>query len=67
MSRRMISDDPERREDLRDWYAGLAMQGILNSFTGDFPLEAGLLADRAYELADAMMVERDLRNNEWDD
>ncbi len=59
MSRPMIyEDDPQREQDLRDWYAGLAMQGILNSFKGDFPLEPELLADRSYELADAMMEAR---------
>jgi len=64
MSRRMISDDPERRSDLRDWFAGLAMQGILHGFKGDFPLEPGMLADRAYELADAMLMEKELREND---
>ena len=59
MSRPMIyEEDPEREQDLRDWYAGLAMQGIMNSFKGDFPLEPELLADRSYELADAMMEAR---------
>jgi hypothetical protein len=54
----IYEDDPQREQDLRDWYAGLAMQGILNSFKGDFPLEPELLADRSYELADAMMEAR---------
>jgi hypothetical protein len=39
------------------------MQGILNGFRGDFPLEPSLLADRAYELADAMLMEREVRVN----
>jgi hypothetical protein len=64
MSKRMTWNDPERRDDLRDWYAGLAMQGILNGFRGDFPLEPSLLADRAYELADAMIMEREVRVND---
>jgi hypothetical protein len=63
MSKRMTWNDPECRDDLRDWYAGLAMQGILNGFRGDFPLEPSLLADRAYELADAMLMEREVRVN----
>jgi hypothetical protein len=63
MSKRMTWNDSERRDDLRDWYAGLAMQGILNGFRGDFPLEPSLLADRAYELADAMLMEREVRVN----
>jgi hypothetical protein len=63
MSKRMTWNDSERRNDLRDWYAGLAMQGILNGFRGDFPLEPSLLADRAYELADAMLMEREVRVN----
>ena len=59
MSRRMtFEEDPERERDLRDWYAGLAMQGILTGFSGDFPLEPELLADRSYEIADAMMEAR---------
>ena len=61
MSRRMISeDDPQRRQDLKDWYAGLAMQGILTGFKGDFPLEPEFLAERAHEIAEAMMEARDV-------
>lgn len=55
-------EDPERRRDLRDWYAGLVMQAIVTTFKGDFPLEPDLLADRAFEIADAMLMERDLRD-----
>jgi len=54
----IYEEDPQREQDLRDWYAGLAMQGILNSFNGDFPLEPELMAERSYELADAMMEAR---------
>ena len=59
----MFDEDEERRRDLRDWYAGSAMQSILNSFNGDFPLEVDLLSDRAFEIADAMIVERDCRDD----
>ena len=48
---------------MRDWYAGLAMQSMLGSFKGDFPLEVDLLSDRAFEIADAMIVERDCRDD----
>ena len=61
--RTMFDGDKERRRDLRDWYAGLAMQSILSSFNGDFPLEVDLLSDRAFEIADAMIVERDCRDD----
>ena len=58
LERMTFEEDPQREQDLRDWYAGMAMQGILTSFKGDFPLEPELLADRSYELADAMMEAR---------
>jgi hypothetical protein len=50
--------DPDREQDLRDWFAGLAMQGLLQSFNGDFELDDELLTNRAYELAEAMMESR---------
>jgi len=58
LERMIYEEDPQREQDLRDWYAGMAMQGILTSFKGDFPLEPELLAERSYELADAMMEAR---------
>ena len=63
LRRTMFDEDEERRRDLRDWYAGLAMQSMLGSFKGDFPLEVDLLSDRAFEIADAMIVERDCRDD----
>ena len=51
--------DPEKEQDLRDWFAGLAMQGLLQSFNGDVMLDEELMAKRSYEIADAMMEERD--------
>ncbi len=51
--------DPEREQDLRDWFAGLAMQGLLQSFSGDVLLDEELMAKRSYEIADAMMEVRD--------
>ena len=50
--------DPEKEQDLRDWFAGLAMQGLLQSFNGDVMLDDELMARRAYEIADAMMEVR---------
>lgn len=50
--------DPDREQDLRDWFAGLAMQGLLQSFEGNFELDDELLTSRAYEIAEAMMETR---------
>ena len=50
--------------DLRDWFAGLALQGILPDAFQEAPSDypEGKLADTwaemAYELADAMMKQR---------
>jgi len=50
--------DPEKEQDLRDWFAGLAMQGLLQKFDGDFVLDDELLTARSYEIAEAMMEAR---------
>jgi hypothetical protein len=42
---------------LRDWYAGLAMQGLL----GDHVRNFDLLATEAYQMADAMLKARDAK------
>lgn len=43
---------------IRDWFAGLALQGLLSGFFKDnYVPEA--VAKRAYEIATAMLVERD--------
>lgn len=61
MSRPMTFDDEDqaRKRDLRDWFAGMAMQGILAGSKMEFPVDNELLAMRCYELADAMMETRD--------
>lgn len=46
--------DPEQGMSLRDWFAGMAMQGMANSVHHC----AQVIADRAYEVADAMLEER---------
>ena len=51
--------DPAREQDLRDWFAGLAMQGMIQKFDGDFILDDELLSNRAYEIAESMMEARD--------
>jgi len=45
--------------DLRDWFAGLAMEGI--AFEGVTPEQT---AKAAYQMADAMMKERSNENNQ---
>ena len=42
---------------LRDWYAGLAMQGMLENYVRDFDL----LAIEAQQVADAMLKARDAK------
>jgi hypothetical protein len=46
---------------LRDWVAGLALQGIITTYPGpDCELPGAKMAARtAYEYADAMLVQRD--------
>jgi hypothetical protein len=45
---------------LRDWFAGMAMQGFLAAHTGPMGVygTTGLLAQNAYLLADAMLARR---------
>ena len=47
--------------DLRDWFAGLAMQAIINVYSGSLVVETLLPfgPELAYEIADAMMRARD--------
>lgn len=42
---------------LRDWFAGLAMQGDLATFVDTLP-HFPSVAERAYQAADAMLKER---------
>ena len=47
--------------DLRDWFAGLAMQGLMI----DNPSPAcGYIATTAYQMADAMMRAREVKNDQ---
>jgi len=41
--------------DLRDWFAGMALQGVVVDGYCDFP---ELAANHAYKIADAMMEQR---------
>jgi len=47
----------EHGMDLRDWFAGLALQGIISN-EGDTPEFIHLNAKIAYEMADAMLQAR---------
>jgi hypothetical protein len=51
--------------ELRDWFAGMALNGMLAEFMSDphvdADLDCKLYARFAYEHADAMMHERDQR------
>jgi len=51
-------EDVGRERDLRDWFAGLAMQSFLGDPRVEFPLDEELVAVRAYEVADAMLEAR---------
>jgi hypothetical protein len=53
------SEEVERERDLRDWFAGLAMQSFIGDKRIEFPLDEDLVSMRAYEVADAMINERD--------
>jgi hypothetical protein len=43
--------------DLRDWFAGKALTGLLTEASGDY--EDGAVAELAYNLADEMMKARE--------
>ena len=47
---------PQEGMTLRDYFAARAMQGLMSGGTGGWALE--LLAETAYEMADAMMKAR---------
>lgn len=53
------SELEERERDLRDWFAGLAMQSFLGDPRVEFPLDEQLVSMRSYEVADAMLVARE--------
>ena len=47
---------------LRDWYAGMALQGWLSSFGPDDSCNKKETALFAFDMADAIMKEREKRN-----
>jgi hypothetical protein len=51
--------EPQDGMSLRDWFAGQALAGEAASHTGGQPSTADL-AERAYDIADAMLVRRGL-------
>jgi len=48
--------------DLRDWFAGLAMQGLAMESIAFQGLGVKKGVEYAYEIADAMMEEREVKN-----
>jgi hypothetical protein len=49
--------------ELRDWFAGLAMQGVMRDLDEDFePSEFDDLAEFFYTMADAMMKFREKKD-----
>ncbi len=51
----------EPKLNLRDWFAGLAMQGLLAS-DSEFGMSVEDVSSNAYEQADAMLKEREKIN-----
>jgi hypothetical protein len=49
--------------DLRDYFAGKAMQGLLVAYKGDITLDE--VAEAAYEMADAMLRQRAHEPSSW--
>lgn len=45
--------------DLRDYFAGLAMQQIMGTYEAKDAIDHSIIADDAYAMADAMLSERD--------
>lgn len=44
---------------IRDFFAAKAMQALFDSDAGHSPAECTMIAQEAYEMADAMLAERD--------
>ena len=44
---------------LRDYFAAKAMTGLFDSYANHSPAEAQMIASEAYEMADAMLKERE--------
>lgn len=51
-----ILPDLSGEEELRDWFAGLAMQTLISQL-----VPPGVIAEEAYKQADAMIHERDIK------
>jgi hypothetical protein len=52
-------DDCRLGMSLRQWYAGLAMQGWLSTFKDDVPSPVNSFAKFCFEIADAMLAYED--------
>ena len=50
--------DEEEGMSLRDWFAGMALQGLISRIPASAMPDANGLADFAYEFADLMLLER---------
>jgi len=48
--------------DLRDWFAGLAMQGILSRADARFTTTLDYVGGKAYQYADEMMKAREKKH-----
>jgi len=48
----------ENGMSLRDWFAGMALQGFLSTRTGLGAAPTEAMANLAYKQADAMLIER---------
>ena len=55
----------EKGMDLRDWFAGLAMQALISSWIlrSEYPETDSVVAERAYQMAERMMVQRNKYEN----
>ncbi len=53
-----FSDSGDKGMSLRDWFAGMALQGLIGISNG---LSASALPAAAYELADAMLKRREAK------
>lgn len=51
-----------READLRDWFAGLAMQGFVSNPKGGYFHTEEEIAVRAYTIADEMLRRREISN-----
>lgn len=60
----MSTKDGDPGMSLRDWFAGMALQGILAGWNQNIggALECGSASRHAYEYADAMMKAREADN-----